>query len=160
MLVKMSFPSSPGACVLTVLSVVAADREGPACGMLAHFPQGCNFVCVSTEPDVSQNIEHISDTVGSGAKQICFLQLLHLFQLQRPQTLPLLSHPWAPCPAPPPALRFCPLHPSTLPLCPPCPSLVTCPAAPSLSLAGMWKIRAESPRHTAKSWSPSRWLFP
>lgn len=62
MLVKMSFLSLPGACVLTVLSIVTADREGPTCGMLVHFPQECNFVYVSTEPDVSQNIEHISDT--------------------------------------------------------------------------------------------------
>lgn len=86
--------------------------------------------------------------IGSGPKPICFLQLLHPFQLQRQQILPPPSHLWAPCPAPLPALRFCPLRLSTLPLCPPCPSLVTCPAAPSLSLAGMEKIRAQNERHT------------
>lgn len=86
--------------------------------------------------------------VWSGVKQIFLLQLLHLFLLQRQQTLPPPYHLWPPCPAAPPAVRSCPLHLSTLPLCPPCPSLVTCPAPPSLSLAGTGKTRVQKERPT------------
>lgn len=113
-----------------------------------HCPLGCHSVCVTTQPACHKTLSISSIlTVGSRAKLICFLQLLHPFQLQRQQTLLLPSHLWPPCPAPPPALRFCPLHPSTLPLCPPSPSLGTCPAVPSLSSAGTGTTGTQSPRH-------------
>lgn len=145
--VKMELPPCLGPVFRPPFPPSVADWAGPTCSLLMHRPLGCHCLCLSPA-SLSQNTEHFSDTtVGSGAKLICFLQLLHPFQLQRQQTLLLPSRLWPPCPAPPPALRFCPLHPSTLPLCPPCPSPGTCPAVPSLSSAGMGTTGTQSPRH-------------
>lgn len=135
---------------LCVLLIIIFNRKETNWGHAGAFSMGNVTLCMSQLLLTCLKILSIFQMfmVWSGVKQIFFLQLLHLFLLQRQQTLPRPSHLWPPCPAPPPAVRFYPLHLSTLPLCPPCPSLVTCPAPPSLSLAGTGKIWAQKERPT------------
>lgn len=146
-MVKMYPPPRLGPVFQPSFAPSPQPGQGPPAACSHTVPRGVT-VYVTAQPTCHKTLS-ISPilTVGSGAKLICFLQLLHPFQLQRQQTLLLPSHLWPPCPAPPPALRFCPLHPSTLPLCLPCPSLGTCPAVPSLSSAGTGTTGTQSPRH-------------
>lgn len=60
---------------------------------LGIIPGNVNFVYISPSLTCHKILHRfLILRIGSGAKQICFLQLLHPFQLQRQQTLLLPSH--------------------------------------------------------------------
>lgn len=145
-------PSSAWACVPTLsLLNITADRAGPACSPLYALSPGVSL-CVSqpSQPVIKHWLFLHTVAVDSRAKLICFLQLLHPFQLQRH------TPPSAPSPsvASLPSTTSCaplPLHPSIACHLPSSPQPGTCPAVPSLSSAGIG---------TTGTWSPAPRLSP